>query len=131
MLDAVFPIAVLLAVVNRALIDYLAAPIRQKFPDHDLWYLVYISLLTGGAIGWLAGVNLFGAIGSMPVTVGRILTALCIGGGANLLHDIAKRRNETPDDVTPETRYNITNAGLQVLRRTMDPDTGDYLEVRE
>ena len=35
------------------------------------------------------------------------------------------------DNTDPETRYNITNAGLQVLRKTVDPDTGDYLEVRE
>jgi len=92
MTDAIFPIAVLLAVVNRALINYLAAPIRQRFPDHDLWYLVYISFGTGGAIGMVAGVNLFSAIPEMPILLGRILTAACIGGGANLLHDIANRR---------------------------------------
>jgi hypothetical protein len=96
MLDSVFPVAVFLAVVNRALIDYLAAPIRAKFA-HDLWYLVYVSLATGSVIGWLSGVNLFAAIGTMPELVGRILTAVCIGGGANLLHDIAKRRGEQPE----------------------------------
>jgi len=96
MLDSIFPLAVLLAVVNRALVDYLAAPIKQKYPDHDLWYLVYASFVTGGAIGWLAGVNLFAAIPTMPDILGRILTAACIGGGANLLHDVAKRRNELP-----------------------------------
>ena len=92
MLDSIFPLAVLLAVVNRALVDYLAAPIKQKYPDHDLWYLVYASFVTGGAIGWLAGVNLFAAIPTMPDILGRILTAACIGGGANLLHDVAKQR---------------------------------------
>ena len=97
MLDAVFPLAVLLAVVNRAIIDYLAAPIRQKFPDHDLWYLVYISFVVGGVIGWLSGVNLFSEISTMPLVLGRILTAASIGGGANLLHDLAKRRNELPE----------------------------------
>ena len=94
MLDPVFPVAVLLAVVNRALIEYLATPIRQKFPDLDLWFLTYLALVTGGIIGWLAGINLFGAIETMPVLVGRILTAVCIGGGSSLLHDIAKRRGD-------------------------------------
>jgi hypothetical protein len=114
MLDAIFPVAILLAVVNRALIDYLATPIRQKFPEHDLWYLVYVSLATGGAIGWVAGINLFAAIESMPVALGRVLTALCIGGGANLLHDIAKRRNEAPED-TATYRYDLTPAGRAFL----------------
>jgi len=96
MLDNLFPVAILLAVVNRAIIDYLAAPIRQKYPDHDLWYLVYIAFGVGGVIGWLSGVNLFAAIETLPLILGRILTAACIGGGANLLHDIATRRNELP-----------------------------------
>jgi hypothetical protein len=94
MSDAVFPIAVLLAVVNRALIQYLAEPIRNRYPNADLWWLVYVAFATGGAIGWIAGVNLFDAIPQMPLTLGRILTAACIGGGANLLHDIAKRRGD-------------------------------------
>ena len=96
MLDAVFPLAVLLAVVNRAIVDYLTAPVRQRFPDLDLWFLVYVSFVVGGVIGWLSGVNLFAAIPTLPLLLGRILTAACIGGGANLLHDIATRRNELP-----------------------------------
>ena len=100
MLDPVFPIAVLLAVVNRAIVDYLAAPIKVKYPDHDMWYLVYVAFLIGGAIGWLSGVNLFGGIPSMAEVTGRILTAACIGGGANLLHDVAKRRAEVPTEPT-------------------------------
>ena len=103
MTEAVFPVAVLLAVVNRALVEYLFAPIRQKFPDHDTWYVVYVSFAMGGVIGWLAGVNLFGAIEPMPALLGRILTAACIGGGANLLHDVAKRRNDPlPELVDPD-----------------------------
>ena len=94
MTDAVFPIAVLLAVVNRALIEYLSAPVKKRFPDADLWWLVYVAFLTGGAIGWVSGVNLFSSIAEMPLVLGRILTAACIGGGSNLLHDIAKRRDD-------------------------------------
>jgi len=96
--DSVFPIAVLLAVVNRSIVEYLAAPIRQRFPDLDLWWLVYVAFLTGGLLGWFAGIDLFSGIAPMPEIQGRILTAACIGGGSNLLHDIAKRRNEQPAD---------------------------------
>ena len=97
MLDAVFPLAVLLAVVNRAIVDYLTAPVRQRYPDLDLWFLVYVSFVMGGVIGWLSGVNLFSEIPTMPLILGRILMAASIGGGANLLHDLAKRRNELPE----------------------------------
>ena len=96
MLDAVFPLAVLLAVVNRAIVDYLTAPVRQRYPDADLWFLVYVSFVIGGVIGWVSGVNLFSEIPTMPLVLGRVLTAASIGGGANLLHDLAKRRNELP-----------------------------------
>ena len=100
--DSVFPLAVLLAVVNRAIVDYLSAPIKQRFPDADLWYLVYVAFAIGGAIGWVSGVNLFSSIPGMPIILGRILTAACIGGGANLLHDVASRRSDKlPEPETP------------------------------
>lgn len=88
--------AVLLAVVNRAIVDYLSAPVKAKFPDLDLWWLVYVAFATGLLVGWFAGVNLFSSVEGMPVLLGRILTAMCIGGGSNLLHDVATHRNETP-----------------------------------
>jgi len=102
MVDAVFPLAVLLAVVNRAIVDYLVAPVRKRYPDADLWFLVYVSFVIGGVIGWLSGVNLFAAIPTLPLILGRILTAACIGGGANLLHDVATRRNELPKPLSDE-----------------------------
>ena len=92
-----FAQVVFLAVVNKALIDYLTAPIKQKFPDLDLWFVVYVAFVTGGILGWLSGLNLVPDIPTMPLVVGRVLTAACIGGGSNLLHDIAKRRNEQPE----------------------------------
>jgi hypothetical protein len=114
--DAVFPIAVLLAVVNRALIEYLATPVRRRFPDADLWWLVYVAFVTGGAIGWIAGVNLFSSIAEMPIVLGRILTAACIGGGSNLLHDIATRRKDTLPDLDGDV-YNITDAGREMVSK--------------
>lgn len=79
--------ALFLAILNKTLVDYLAAPARKRFPDLDLWWLVYLSLATGILIGWLSQANLF--IEVMPdVVTGRILTSVLIGGGASLIHDI-------------------------------------------
>ncbi len=80
-------IGLFLATINTKLIDFLAAPVRQRFPDLDLWWLIYIALITGWAIAWVAGVNLFGGyISNEPL--GRVLSALLVGGGSSLIHDI-------------------------------------------
>lgn len=80
-------VGVLLAVVNTKLIDYLAAPLRQKFPNLDLWWLLYVSLVTGFAIGWFGNVNLF-AVYVDNVLLGRVLSSLLVGGGSSLIYDI-------------------------------------------
>lgn len=83
-------IALFLATANFAVINYLADPIRQRFPELDLWWLVYVSFGTGALLSWLAGVNLFSeAISNMLVA--RVLTALVVGGGSNLIHQIFKQ----------------------------------------
>lgn len=79
--------ALLLAVANKSIVDFLAAPVRQKWPGIDLWFLVYVSLATGAAIAWFGEVNVFEAI--VPnVLLGRILSCILVGGGASLIHDI-------------------------------------------
>lgn len=84
---AQFVEALLLAVVNSKIVDYVADPFRKKFPEYDFWWLIYVALVTGAAIGWFAEVNLFAAI--VPnVLLGRVLSSILIGGGASLLHDI-------------------------------------------
>jgi hypothetical protein len=81
------PVAFLLAVANKAIISYLADPLRKRFPDLDLWWLTYVSFGTGVLIGYLSNVNLFESTGLVGIS-GRILSACVIGGGASLLHDI-------------------------------------------
>jgi hypothetical protein len=84
---AQFVEALLLAVVNSKIVDYVADPVRKHWPEADLWWLIYVALATGAAIGWFAEVNLFVAI--VPnVLLGRVLSSILIGGGASLLHDI-------------------------------------------
>jgi len=80
-------IALLLAVANQKVVDYLFAPVRQKFPDLDLWWVLYVALGTGFALGWFAEVNLFAEY--IPsVVAGRVLSAVLVGGGSSLIHDV-------------------------------------------
>lgn len=80
-------IAILLAVTNQKIIDFLVEPVRKHVPDLDMWWVTYLALLTGVLISLSAGVNLF--VDFVPVEItGKVLTAVLIGGGSSLIHDI-------------------------------------------
>ena len=80
-------LGLLLAVVNKAIVGYLTEPVRKKYPNVDLWWLQYVSLVTGFAIAWFAPANLF--VELVPsALVGRILSGALVGGGASLIHDV-------------------------------------------
>lgn len=85
-----FATGLFLAVVNMAIINYLAAPVREKMPKFDLWFLVYVALITGFLISWFAQVNLFEAH-ITNVLLGRVLSGILIGGGSSLIHDVFDR----------------------------------------
>lgn len=106
---ALLPIAFLLAVANKAVISYLAEPIKQKFPDLDLWWITYVAFGTGVLIGFLSNVNLFEATGLVGLS-GRILTACVIGGGASLIHDIFDHE-DVKRTVTTEVA-SVSSAGV-------------------
>jgi len=76
-----------LAATNTAVVNYLAEPVRQRWPDLDLWWLLYVALATGFAIAWLAGVNLFAAQIESAL-LGRILSGILVGGGSSLIHNV-------------------------------------------
>ena len=78
-----------LALVNRAIISYLASPVRKKYPDLDLWWLVYVSFVTGAFLSAVNGLNFFSEYLDHQM-VGLILTALAVGGGSNVLQDMVK-----------------------------------------
>lgn len=83
-------VGIFLAGVNKALVDYIAAPIRKRYPDLDLWWFVYVALVTGATLAWFANVNLFTTY--IPdALVGRIVTCILIGGGSSLIHDVFQR----------------------------------------
>ena len=76
-----------LASLNKVLIDYLSTPVKRHYPELDLWWLLYVALGTGAVIGWLSGIDAFPNMFADGVT-GRILTAVLIGGGSSLIHDV-------------------------------------------
>jgi cell division protein FtsX len=85
-------IALLLAVTNSEVVDYIKRPIQQKFPKFDLWFFVYVSLATGFVIGWFAEINLFVPFVKEEI-LGRVLTAILIGGGSSLIYRVFKKPN--------------------------------------
>ena len=80
-------IALFLATVNMAIVDYLAQPVKQKYPRVDFWWLQYVALATGAVIGYIADVNLFAAYFT-NAEMGRVLTSVLIGGGSGLIHRV-------------------------------------------
>ena len=78
--------ALLLAVVNKGIVDYLAAPIKKAYANLDMWWLVYVSLVTGAGIGFISGLNLF--VGTLDGLPGQVVTSILIGCGASLIHDV-------------------------------------------
>jgi len=83
-------IAVLLAITNSEIVDFIKKPVMKKFPNLDLWWFVYVGLVTGFLIGWFGKINLFEGVVEEE-TLGRILTAILIGGGSTLIYRVFKR----------------------------------------
>ena len=84
---AALQIALFLVVVTERLTEAIVAPVKKRFPALDFWWMVYVSWVVGGALVFLAGVNLFEGVFE-NVLIGQILSAVVGGGGANLLHDL-------------------------------------------
>jgi hypothetical protein len=85
-MDALVIASFLSIFVNR-IIEGIVSPIKKRFPDLDMWWLVYVSWVVGGVVGWASGINLLADY--MPdVIIGRVMTAIVLGGGANLINDL-------------------------------------------
>ena len=81
-----FGYVIAFSIIANRLVEGLIVPIFDKF-EWDKFWLLYIAWIVAGAIVWLAQINLFVEIFPSNL-VGLILTAICAGGGANLLHDL-------------------------------------------
>jgi len=81
-----------LAFVGERLSEYLLKPLTERLPWPEGWddYAErLICAIPGFAMGILTQFDLFAAVDiAMPHPAGVIITAICIGGGANFLHDI-------------------------------------------
>jgi hypothetical protein len=83
---AVLAIVIGFMVLANRLVSMLITPLFDKF-DWDKVVLMYVAWVISGVLVFLAGVNLFEAL--IPnALIGKILTAIVAGGGANLLHDL-------------------------------------------
>lgn len=80
--------ATFLATANERLVGYFD-PIWKKVPLEN--FKRYVSFLFGALLGYLFQIDLVSQL--IPTTpmfpwAGRLLTALIIGGGSNLIHDL-------------------------------------------
>ena len=81
--------ALFLALVNERVVEYFISPLFDKFYEEGRWLLLYVSLVTGGLLSFLAGVDLLAIAGvELVYPVDLIVSAVLVGGGSNLLHDI-------------------------------------------
>lgn len=93
----VFPAEILAIVIGfmilaNRLVEMLITPIFDKYKLEKFW-LMYVAWAIAGVLVFLADVNLFEAY--IPsLLIGKILTAIVAGGGANLLHDLTDTADE-------------------------------------
>ena len=52
-------IASFLSLVANRIVEAVVQPLKLKFPELDFWWLIYVTWLVGGLLGYAAGVNLF------------------------------------------------------------------------
>ena len=82
-----------IAVLTNRFVTALVTPLFDKYKWERL-YIMYIAWALSGVIVWLTGVNLFVTLFEEKyVMVGKILTAIIAGGGANLLHDLTDKKD--------------------------------------
>lgn len=86
-------VALFLAMVANRLTEALIVPIVEKLKIDRFW-LLYVSWVVAGVMVAFSGVNLF--IDYIPdPAMGKILTAIVAGGGANFIADLFNRSKNT------------------------------------
>ena len=106
------PLELLLYLV--LLINRLVAAFIQPLFEHENWdrfWLMYIAWILGGVLVFLTDINLFAGTFHKEL-VGQLLTAVCVGGGANILYDIT--------DIQGSMSASLRNA-----RGLKNPDASD------
>jgi len=57
----------------------------------DRFYLIYVGIIIGAALGWFTGLNAF-PVFSLEPTIGRVLTCLAMGCGPSFLWDLIDKQ---------------------------------------
>lgn len=98
-------IVLLLAIANKAVVDYLVRPFKKLFPSEKAQLIIsivtpYISFASGFFIAYMAGVDAFAKfLPDAPHWLSLGLTSALVGGGASLIYDIVKSLKEWSDKV--------------------------------
>ena len=71
--------------INRIVAGFFT-PIFDKFKIGKT-SLMYLAWIAAAYITFSTGLNLFESIITVPI-VGQVLTAIAVGGGANILYDV-------------------------------------------
>lgn len=86
-LGATLAAVAFMALIANRITEGIAAPLRQRYPDLDTWWLIYVSWVLGGVLVYFAGLNLFAEYFPNPI-IGQLLTAVVVGGGGNILDGV-------------------------------------------
>ena len=81
--------ALVVATASERLVEYAVRPLVDRLVPEN-WrseFMLYAGLLVGGSLGWFFIGDLFSGYFT-SVLVSHILTALFIGGGSNLIHQV-------------------------------------------
>jgi hypothetical protein len=79
--------ALFLSFLAERLVEYFSSPLFSRYaPDHA-WLQMYLVAVVGGALSYLAQINLFGGVFPSELA-GVAATALVIGGGSEFVHQI-------------------------------------------
>jgi hypothetical protein len=109
-------LVILLAFIVETLVEHLVGkPMEVALPGVNRWWLIYVALVAGGALGWFAQVNIFD--GLIPVLDGRILTTILVSGGSPVVHAVVKKAHDPLAGVFevpagPKLPLNSFNSGV-------------------
>lgn len=90
----------LVVLVNR-IVAGLFTPAIEALKIDKVW-LMYMSWVAAAFIIFSTGLNLFAAIIDAPL-IGQLLTAVSVGGGANILHDVSHVAPDNPINKNGQT----------------------------
>jgi len=86
--------AIVAAFVVMRLIETVVKPLWARAGLDPFW-LCYVSLVIGGALGWFTAINAFPVFSPIEPIVGRIVTCLFIGLGPSAIYDMIDGPSES------------------------------------